>query len=140
MPLNKETLRPILEPVLAKLEKRFPKERRDELKTRVLTNLKDTRSEVESRARALAEKSKDNALVLNYLRPLVGSEKTTEVLTKVETKVSSAAPVVRKLRSLRQQFMEFTAPQSNEKAHDDEAPAPSVPKKRKSKSSKSSEE
>ena len=96
---------------LGLLERRFPKEVREELKAKVITNFNQTRAEVESRAKVLAEKSRENPIVLNYLRPLVGSEKTQEVLSNLETKVSKAAPVVRKLQSLRQQFLDLTAPQ-----------------------------
>ncbi len=121
------------------LEKRFPKEKRDELKEKVISNFKETKQEVESRARELAEKSKDSSLVLNYLRPFVGSEKTYEVLANIETKVSSAGPVVRRLQLLRKQFMDLTAPtkRGSDLAADEKDSAPA--KKRKTSKAKASD-
>jgi hypothetical protein len=129
----KDKVKEKLSQEFSSLERKFPKEVREELKAKVITNLKETRVEVENRARVFAEKSRENPIVLKYLRPLVGSERTQEVLSNLETKVSSAAPVVRRIQSLRQQFLDLTAPQvkNTETA---EAADETTPKKKKTKS------
>jgi len=114
--------------------RRFPKEKREELKEKVLTNLKETRLEVENRARVLAERSKESPIVLNYLRPLVGSQRTSEVLASLETKVTSVRPVLRKIQSLRQQFLDLTAPSAEVTENED---TPKKKRKSKTKSEKS---
>lgn len=119
MTINKETLKPLIEKINQELnvtlEKRFPKEKREEIM---------------NRARQFAEKSKGSPLVLNYLRPLVGSEKATEVLASLELRVSSAAPVVKKLQALRKQFMDLTEPQHTETPNGKDV---AQPKKKRSK-------
>lgn len=137
----KDKVKERLSQEFSSLERKFPKEVREELKAKVITNLKETRVEVENRARVFAEKSRENPIVLKYLRPLVGSERTQEVLSNLETRVSTTAPVVRKIQSLRQQFLDLTAPQvKNPETAEATDEATTKKRKTKSRTEKPSEE
>jgi hypothetical protein len=123
------------------LDKKFPKESRDEVVRKVLTNLLSAKETLEKTAKDVAEQSKDSEIVRRYVRPIVKSEKTEKALHNLETRVSRAKPLVTKLQSLREQFLastngkkQGTSQVSAEVGEIETAQEVTTPKRRKSRS------
>jgi hypothetical protein len=133
----------IKERITEGLDRRFPKESRDQVIQSVLTNILSAKETLEKTAKDVAEQSRESEIVQKYVRPLVGSEKTEQALITIENRVSSARPIVNKLQNLREQFLASTTSQKSDatsetlngsspsEATDDE---PTTPKRRKTRS------